>query len=69
MNDDRLQELLRAAMPPLSVGEPQRDVWPLIVERMDRRARWTALDVGLAVAATAALFMFPEWILLIAYHL
>jgi hypothetical protein len=69
MNDDRLYELLRAAMPPASEGEPEGDVWAQVVERMNRRARWSAFDIGLAVAATAALFMFPEWIPLLAYHL
>jgi hypothetical protein len=69
MNDDRLHELLRAAMPPVSGGEPEGDIWALVVERMDQRARWSALDIGLAVAATLALFMFPEWIPLLAYHL
>jgi len=68
MNDERLQALLQAAVPPVSAAEP-RDVWALLADRMDRRTRWSPIDVGLAAAAAAALVIFPEWVLLLAYHL
>ena len=68
MSDDRLGELLRAAMPP-TADTAHRNVWPDLVVRLDRRPRWTVLDIGLAAAAAAALLMFPEWLWLLVYHL
>lgn len=68
MTDDRLGDLLRAAMPPGS-DPPHRDVWPDLVARVDCGPRWTMLDIGLAAATAIALLMFPEWLWVIAYHL
>ena len=64
----RLAELLRGALPP-ATDDPHRDVWPEVVERLERRSRWSLVDLGLAAAATLALLMNPEWIWLLAYHL
>jgi hypothetical protein len=69
MTDHRLGELLRAAMAPVDDSVSRRDVWPDLVARVERRAPWTMLDVGLAVAAACALLMFPEWLWLLVYHL
>ena len=69
MTDDRLEELLRAAMPPTSDDGPSRDVWPLLASRVDRAPRWTFLDFSLAAAVAIALLIFPEWLWLLAYHL
>ncbi len=69
MTDDRFDELLRTALPPTSDSTAQRDVWPLLVERLNRRTRLSAIDLGLAAAAVIALLMFPEWLWLLAYHL
>lgn len=80
MTDDRLGELLRAAMPPTrdrtspgnadrGVPVDRRDVWPDLVARLEGAPRWTMLDLGLAAAAAIALLMFPEWLWLLVYHL
>ena len=69
MTDERLQELLRAALPPPDSDGPSRDVWPQIASRLDERSRWSYLDLGLAAAAAAALAIFPEYLWLLAYHL
>jgi hypothetical protein len=69
MTDDRLGELLRAAMPPTGDQLSRRDVWPELVVRLERGPRWTMLDFSLAAAAAIALFMFPEWLWLLVYHL
>ena len=68
MTERRLNELLRSALPP-AVDDAHRDVWPEVVERLDRHAHWSLVDVGLAAAATLALLLNPDWIWLIAYHL
>ena len=65
----RLGELLRAAMPPTGDEMARRDLWPAIVERIERPARWSMLDLGLAAAVVLMLSMFPEWVWPIAYHL
>ena len=69
MTDDRLQELLRAAMPPAGDADPRRDLWPAVAERLERGAGWSMLDLGLAAAVTVTLLMFPEWLFVLAYHL
>jgi hypothetical protein len=69
MSDDRLEELLRAALPPIRNATTRRDVWPALVERLRERPRWSLVDVGLGVAAVSALLMFPEWFLPLVYHL
>lgn len=69
MTDEQLAELLRAAMPPTRRDTLPRDVWPDLVDRLERSPRWTMLDLGLAAAAAIALVMFPEWLWLLVYHL
>ena len=69
MTDDRLAEILRAALPPASDDGPSRDLWAVLAGRLDRSPRWTILDVGLAAAVATALLIFPEWLWLLAYHL
>jgi len=69
MTDDRLGELLRAAIPPSGDEQSRRDAWPDLVARLERAPRWTMLDLGLAAAAAIALLMFPEWLWVLAYHL
>jgi hypothetical protein len=66
---DRLGELLRAAMPPTRDQASRRDVWPEVLDRLERGPRWTMLDLGLAAAAAIALLMFPDWLWLLVYHL
>ena len=69
MTDDRLQELLLAAMPPSADDGPTRDLWPQMARRFERAPRWSYLDLSLAAAVLAALAMFPEWLWPLAYHL
>jgi hypothetical protein len=69
MTDDRLQELLRGAMPPVDRAEPSPDAWPSLLSRLDQPPRWSLFDVGLAAAAAVALLLNPEWLWLLAYHL
>ena len=69
MNDDRLGQLLRAALPPTQDSGPQRDLWSSLEERLEERTRWTLIDVGLGIAALLALAIFPEWLLPLVYHM
>lgn len=69
MTEQRLRELLRSAMPPVDVERRVPDLWPAVVDRVDRHPRWSALDLGLAAAVAVTLLMNPEWIWLLAYHL
>lgn len=68
-DDGRLQQLLRSALAPAAGREPSRDLWPLIANCIQGRARWSWLDVSLAAVVTIVLLMFPSWLLLLAYHL
>ena len=68
-DDDRLQRLLRSALAPATEPTRSRDLWPLIANRIQVRARWSWLDASLAAAVTIVLVMIPGWLLLLAYHL
>ena len=69
MNDsDRLSALLRKALPPTADRAPTRDLWPLVTERIEAPARWSALDLTVAAAVAAVLLLFPEGVWLLAYH-
>lgn len=67
--DERLESLLREALPATTERAPSRDLWPLIVSRGRGPARWSWLDLGIAAAVAIALLMRPEWLWLMAYHL
>ena len=69
MTDDRLRDLLRTGMPPIGEPDPPRDLWPGVIERLDRGVRWSLLDFGLAAAVVTALLMFPESLWLLFYNL
>ena len=69
MTDERVAKLLRAALPPTKDVAPRNDVWPALARRLDEKPRWSLLDVSLGVAAAVALFVFPERLWLLVYHL
>lgn len=69
LTDDRLTDLLRTAVPPVAGEAPARDVWPDIAEGLNDLPRWSYVDLSLAAAVVLTLFLFPEWLMLLAYHL
>jgi hypothetical protein len=69
VTDERLEKLLRAALPPTQDVAARHDVWPSLAQRLDEKPRWSVLDVGLGAAAAVALLLFPEWLWLLVYHL
>lgn len=68
-DQDRLERLLRSALPPTTDATPSRDLWSRVVRRGEPRGGWRWLDVGIAAAVAAMLLMFPDWAWLLAYHL
>jgi hypothetical protein len=69
MTDDELIRLLKAAVPPTSDQRPSRDLWPLVVDRVQAPAGGHWIDLGLAAGVILALLLFPEYVALLAYHL
>jgi hypothetical protein len=73
-DDDRIKQLLRQALPPVeSNAEPERDLWPAVLRRLDEDAAqrkavpwfdWALLG-GLAVFAVS----FPATIPVFLYYL
>lgn len=66
---DRLEDLLRAALPPVVAGEPAPDLWPRVVERLDAGPSMSWVDLGLLAIVAMTLLLFPEGLFLLAYHL
>jgi hypothetical protein len=67
--NEKLRKLLRAAMPAPDAAELQRDLWPAMLRKLDERriyASW--LDWALAAVAVSSLFVFPDAILALLYH-
>jgi hypothetical protein len=67
--DERLQHLLRRALRPAAAEQPSRDLWPSVAERMGTPVGWSWFDIGLAAGVGVALFLFPEALWFLAYHL
>lgn len=69
--EDRMKELLQEALPPIGArAEPARDLWPLMLQRLDARLvappwfDWALLGSLLALAA-----LFPTFIPVFLYYL
>ena len=68
-DEERLQRLLRVALPASSDHGPARDLWPQVVARVQTRPAWTWVDMAVTAGVATALLLFPEWVFLLAYHL
>jgi hypothetical protein len=69
-DEKELRTLLKREFPPLQNAEPQRDLWPQMLRRLDAqplRVPW--FDWVLAAAVAAALFLFPNAIPALLYQL
>ena len=79
MNDEeRMKQLLRHAVRPFQPdAEPEHDLWPAVLKRLDERAgleavgqsRWVWLDGALLVALVVLGVSFPATIPLLLYYL
>ena len=68
-DDEEIREALKLAFPPVD-QELRRDLWPLMLRRMETPARavpW--YDWALAGAVTVLFVFVPKLALLLAYHL
>ena len=69
MTEERLRDLLRSALPPTAGRRPSRDLWPLVVDRIQARGDWAWFDISLAAGVTIMLLIFPKALFVLAYHL
>jgi hypothetical protein len=69
MTEELLKDLLRSALPPAAGQGPSRDLWPLVVNRIQARAGWAWFDISLAAGVAIMLLMFPKALFVLAYHL
>ena len=70
-DDMKIREALKLAFPAVDQELP-RDLWPLMLRRMDNARARPAVpwyDWVLAGAVTVAFVFFPKLALLLAYHL
>lgn len=68
-DDERLVDLLRAALPPTMADRPSSDLWPQVVDRIQAPPGWSWFDLALAAGIVAAMVVFPESLWLLGYHL
>ena len=71
---DELRRLLQDTVPPVGEARSRRDLWPLVVRRIEQaptrvaqRVPW--LDWALLGAAAAASLLFPALLPALLYHL
>lgn len=78
--EDRIKQLLKQALRPVETGaEPERDVWPDVLRRLDRnegagaaivqRSPWVWFDVALLAGLAVLGVSFPTVIPLLLYYL
>jgi len=68
MQDTRLVDLLRSAVPPVVTTGPSRDLWPLVVKCGRQHRRWRWFDVGLAAGAAIVLSIRADLLMFLAYY-
>jgi hypothetical protein len=69
-NDEKLREFLRSGVAPVADTDLKQDLWPQMLRKLDEqplRASW--LDWALIAVLPLWLFLFPEVILALLYHL
>jgi hypothetical protein len=77
MNADeqnRLKKLLQEALPLTANDEPERDLWPAVLQRLDAEPpapgfNWAWFDGALAAGLVGAVALFPAWIPVALYYL
>jgi len=71
---DELRRLLQDTVPPVGEARSRRDLWPLVVRRIEQASMRVAprvpwFDWALLGAAAAALLLFPALLPALLYHL
>jgi hypothetical protein len=69
-DEEEFATFVRSRMSPVdvSVSPDRRDVWPLIVQRTERRRAWPWKDFALAAAITVSLMWRPDLLWLVAFY-
>jgi hypothetical protein len=69
-DDERIEKILREAIPPLGRNALQRDLWPQMRQRLEVRSFTVSwFDWSLIAACLIWLVVFPEVIPALVYHL
>ncbi len=69
-NNERIREVLRRAIPPVTDRELKRDLWPQMLHRLEERpARVPWFDWALVAVLAIWFFFSPEAIPILVYHL
>ena len=73
-DQDRIQHLLRQALPPMQTSEPTRDLWPAVSQRLEPNPRAVLqsvplLDWALAGGLVAFAAFAPMTIPVLLYYL
>ena len=69
-DDQKLIHLLKTSLPPVGQPEPRRDLWPVLLARLQQPARHVPwFDWALAGLAGGLLLFFPELIPVLLYHM
>ncbi|MGD0548461.1 MAG: hypothetical protein ABR991_11625 [Terracidiphilus sp.] len=75
LEQDRMKELLQLALPPVKGdAEPDRDLWPAMLRRLDAEQGWAGFqlawfDGALLAALVGLAAFFPSSIPLLLYYL
>lgn len=71
LEQERLKKLLQQALPPVDENpEPERDLWPAVLRRLDRNpARVPWFDWALVAGVGVFAAITPAWIPVILYYL
>jgi hypothetical protein len=71
MNDAQVKDLLKQTLRPAST-EPQRDLWPKMLQRLDKHSQVKAIpwfDWALLAILLMFILAFPHSIPVLLYHL
>lgn len=75
-DEDRVQNLLRQALPPVETDpEPHRDLWPSLLRRLDAHPagqphlKWLWFDCALAAGLAVVTLSIPASIPMLLYYL
>ena len=71
--EERIRQLLKSSLPPITDAEPTRDLWPEMLRRIevnpDNRVTFGLLDWVITGLVAASMLVFPELIPGLLYHL
>jgi hypothetical protein len=69
-NAEHIRTMLQEAMPPWTDTELKRDLWPEMLRRIDEQPAGLGwLDYLLAAALSLCVFLYPELVPSLLYHL